>query len=610
MDLSRFDAPQDLHSFAQPEQVRVRHVDLDLDVRFETRSLQGFATLQLERTTQGAPELALDTRGLQIQEVEAAGQGGSFAEAGFRMGEEDPNLGTPLYVALAPDDAQVRIHYSTGPGASALQWLEPGQTAGGKRPFLYTQSQAIHARSWIPLQDSPAVRVTYSATIRTPKDLLAVMSAEMESPGSRQSSGEYRFQMPQPIPSYLIALAVGDLAFEAMSGRTGVYAEPSVVERAAREFEDTEAMMQAVEKLYGPYRWGRYDILVLPPSFPFGGMENPRLTFATPTILAGDKSLVSLVAHELAHSWSGNLVTNATWRDFWLNEGFTVYLETRIQELVFGERRANMELALEVAELREEMSKLKPGDQVLHIDLAGRDPDEGLTGVPYIKGMLFLRTLEQAVGRDVFDAFLRSYFDHFAFRSITTADFLRYLDQNLLSKHPAARQVPIEEWIAEPGLPAGAAIPESDALTRVEEELRSWQAGKKTLQDLPVQSWSTQEWLHFLRLLPDDLSAAQMRELDAAFHLTQSGNAEILHQWLLLAIRRGYEPAYPRLEEFLTTVGRRKFLKPLYEELVKTEEGKKRALAIYKRARGRYHPISVRSIDEILGYTPPPAVGA
>ena len=408
--------------------------------------------------------------------------------------------------------------------------------------------------------------------------------------------------MRQAIPSYLIALAVGDLTFLSMGDRTGVYAEPSVVEAAAAEFDDTEAMMTATERLYGPYRWERYDLLVLPPSFPFGGMENPRLTFATPTVIAGDKSLVALVAHELAHSWSGNLVTNATWRDFWLNEGFTVYLERRILEEVFGRPRVEMEATLDREVLADELARLEPRDQILHVDLTGRDPDEGMTQVPYLKGDLFLRLLEQTVGRERFDLFLRAYFDHFAFRSITTGDFVAYLHDHLLSDDPRlAERVQIDAWLEQPGLPANAPRSESDALTRVEEQAARWAVGDAAASALDTGAWTTQEWLHFLKSVPDALTVEQMTELDDAFGFTRAGNSEVAHQWLLNAIRNRYAPADARLEEYLVGIGRRKLIKPLYDELVKTPAGRARAEAIYERARAGYHPIAVSSIDEVVG---------
>ena len=591
---------RDLHSYGNPGEVVVRHLDLEWDVRFDRRALDGTATSEIERLSGSADILRLDTRDLSVTAVDLTDDGQTWSPTRFVLGDADPILGAPLEISLSASATSVRVTYSTSPNASGVQWLEPSQTAGKQHPFMFTQSQAIHARSWIPLQDSPGVRVTYRATVRTPPALRAVMSAANQA--DAPLSGEFTFEMRQPIPSYLIALAVGDLQFRSMSPRTGVYAEPSVVESAAAEFEDTEAMMAATERLYGPYRWERYDLLVLPPSFPFGGMENPRLTFATPTIIAGDKSLVVLVAHELAHSWSGNLVTNATWRDFWLNEAFTVYLERRILEEVFGRARVDMEAMLDRATLAEELARLDAPDQILHVDLSGRDPDDGMTQVPYLKGELLLRLLENTVGRARFDSFLRAYFDHFAFRSITTADFVTYLQEQLLSEVETGvvDALQLDRWIEEPGLPANAPLAESDALTRVAGQAARWAGGEVTAGALDTAPWTTQEWLHFLTSVPDTLTADQMQELDDAFGFTQAGNSEVAHLWLLTAIRNHYAPAYPRLESYLIEIGRRKLIKPLYDELVKTTDGRARAEAIYERARPGYHPISVSSIDDVL----------
>ena len=592
-------ARRDSHSFANPEEVVVRHLDLNWDVRFDRRTLDGTATLHVERVLDGAGALRLDSRDLLIAGVELSDDGDDWTETPFALGEPDPILGAPLEVTLSQTATQVRIAYTTSPGASGVQWIEPAQTAGKTHPFMFTQSQAIHARSWIPLQDTPGVRVTYSATVRTPRTLRAVMSAAHDA--AEPLDGEFQFEMHQPIPSYLIALAVGDLVFRSMGTRTGVYAEPSVVESAVAEFDDTEAMMTATERLYGPYRWERYDLLVLPPSFPFGGMENPRLTFATPTVIAGDKSLVALVAHELAHSWPGNLVTNATWRDFWLNEGFTVYLERRILEEVFGRQRVDMEATLDRQALAEELARLEPPDQILHVDLSGRDPDDAMTQVPYLKGDLFLRLLEETVGRKRFDTFLRAYFDRFAFRSITTSDFVAYLNEQLLSNDAAqVERLQVGAWLEQPGLPTNAPRSESDALTRVEQQAARWAGGKTAAAALDTGEWTTQERVHFLKSVPERLTAEQMTELDEAFVFTDAGNSEVVHQWLLIAIRNEYEPAYDRLETYLVGIGRRKLIKPLYDELVKTPEGRARAEAIYDRARPGYHPISVSSIDEVV----------
>lgn len=593
---------RDHHSYSNPEQIRVKHIDLDWDVLFDQKVLKGSAVLTLDRATSAAAPLVLDTRELTISKAEASADGRSYADAKFSLGKADPILGAPLTVELPAKATRVRITYSTSPKASGLQWLEPQQTGGKKYPFMFSQSQAIHARSWIPLQDSPKVRVTYTARVRTPHELLAVMSAENDPKAARD--GDYTLKMTQPVPSYLIALAVGDLSFRPLGKRTGVYAEHSVIDKAAKELSDTEKMMEETEKIYGPYRWGRYDLLILPPSFPFGGMENPRLTFATPTILAGDKSLVSLIAHELAHSWSGNLVTNATWRDFWLNEGFTVYLERRIQEAVYGRAREEMEAVLGRQDVEREMSTLDDRDEILYVDLKGRDPDEGFTQVPYEKGALFLRHLEETFGRESFDKFVRGYFDHFAFQSITTAQFVDYLKKNLLDKNPQlAAKVPVEEWIYRPGIPESAPRAVSDAFPKVEQQAAAWVKGEVRASDLKASAWTTQEWLHFLRHLPEQLDKSKMEELDKAFRLTSTGNSEVAHQWLLIAIRNRYEPAYPRLEEYLTGIGRRKLIKPLYDELVKTPEGRERAMNIYRKARPGYHPIAVTTLDEVVNWS-------
>jgi len=590
---------RDLHSFGNPNEVRVKHIRLDLTVDFSRKVLRGTATLDLVRNAADAP-LIVDTKGLVIEEVTGWSGPKRVGPARFKLApKDDPILGRALAITLGSGVDQIEIRYETSPRAGALQWLEPSRTAGKRDPFLFTQSQAIQGRTWIPTQDSPGVRVTYEAAIRVPEGLPAVMSADRTpDPADRKIT---RFRMEQPIPSYLIALAVGDLAFQPLGPRTGVWAEPSMLARAAYEFADTEKMVEATEKRFGPYRWGRYDLLVLPPSFPFGGMENPRLTFATPTILAGDRSLVALVAHELAHSWSGNLVTNATWRDFWLNEGFTVYLERRIVEDVYGVDRARIEAVLGIQELRDDLSRLPSSDQVLHINLAGRDPDDGMTQVPYEKGALFLTELERVFGRARFDAFLLDYFNRHAFQSITTSDFLGDLKTRLFPLDRAASvKIDLEEWVESPGLKASFVEPTSARLEAVEKAVADWTSGKIAANQLATSGWSTQEWLRFLRGVPTQLSVEKMAELDAAFGLTNRENAEIAAQWLLMAVRSGYHPADTRLEIFLTSIGRRKFLMPLYRELIRTPEGLARARSIYQKARPFYHPIAVESVDPLL----------
>jgi leukotriene-A4 hydrolase len=593
--------PRDIHSFARPDEARVTHVSVDLRTDFASRTLEGAATLTVQ-TAPGADAIVLDTRDLTIQQVtDAAGR-----ELRWSLGTPDPVLGVPLTVQLPEGGRQIVIRYRTSPQAGALQWLTPEQTAGKRQPFLFSQGQAILTRTWIPTQDSPGIRQSYDARITVPEGLTAVMSADMLTPRGEPAHGgrSFRFRLDTPVPPYLIALAVGDLAFRATGPRTGVWTEPSVLDRAAHELAELERFVDAAEALYGPYRWGRYDVLVLPPSFPFGGMENPRLTFATPTILAGDRSLVSLIAHELAHSWSGNLVTNATWSDFWLNEGFTTYFENRIMEAMYGPERAAMLASLGWRNLHtaiEDAGGMSAPDTRLHIDLAGRDPDAGMTEIPYEKGATFLRTIEEAVGRERWDAYLRSYFDRHAFQPMTTERFLADLRANLIrGDAELERRLMLEEWAYGTGVPANAVRRQSDAFARVEAEAQRFRAGTPASQ-LATAQWSTQEWQHFLGALPQGLTPAQLADLDRAFRLSEQGNSEILFAWLQIAVRHRYEPAVPALERFLTSQGRRKFVRPLFASLMEQGEwGQTLARRIYQVARPGYHPVTSGSVDEIV----------
>lgn len=587
----------DPHTFARPKEAIMTHLDWTAEVDFDQKIIRAEAAITYN-TAPEASQLILDTKNLNIEEV-------SFADgstATYEMGEGNEVMGQPLIINLKEGQDRVTIKYTTSPGAEALQWLDPQQTAGKNHPFLFTQSQAILARTWIPLQDSPGIRFSYDSEVTVPKDLLALMSAE--NPMEKNETGTYSFTMKQPIPAYLMALSVGDLEFSSLGKRSGVYAEPALIDKSAYEFADLENMIEAAEKLYGPYRWERYDIIVLPPSFPFGGMENPRLTFATPTILAGDRSLTSLVAHELAHSWSGNLVTNATWNDFWLNEGFTVYFEQRIMEELYGREYSEMLASLSYQGLLNEIEDMTSNDNAedtrLKLSLEGRNPDDGVTSIAYDKGYLLLRSIEEEVGRENFDKFLNQYFTENAFKTMTTEDFILYLKSNLYAanglEYPEER---INNWIYEPGLPEDAPRPTSDRFAKVEKALESWNQGTPAAK-LSTEEWSSHEWMHFVRLLPEDLSEERVKELDEAFGFTASGNSEVLTAWLVKAIGYQYEDSYDKLRDFLVNTGRRKFLMPLYRELIKTNEGEILARDIYGEARPNYHFVSTSSIDDLL----------
>jgi leukotriene-A4 hydrolase len=593
--------PRDMSSFAYPEKARVRNVSLDLTPDFATKKLSGTARLAFTKTG-AADSIVVDTRDLTIKTVTDAG-GNPLA---FNMGETKPSQGAPLTIALPKSGDTIVIAYETSPQAAAVQWLDPAQTAGKKLPFLFTQGESILTRSWVPTQDGPGIRQTWDATIHAPVGMRAVMSAtHVGTDGEKDANGLglYRFKMDKPVAPYLIALAVGDIAFKPIGTITGIYAEPSVVDKAASEFKEVDQMIAAASKLYGPYRWGRYDILVLPPSFPYGGMENPTLTFATPTVLAGDRSLVSLVAHELAHSWSGNLVTNANWNDFWLNEGFTDYIERRIMEEVRGKDYADMLRVLGRESLAQAVTAAggpTSKDTRLHLDLAGRDADFGTGDIAYEKGAAFLETVESVVGRERLDKFLRDYFDHFAFQPMTSDRLVAYMKEKLLTPEEV-NKINVQEWVYESGVPANIVPVHSAAFDSVDRQVATWKSGGGA-SGIRTAKWSTHEWLHFLGALPDTIPAARLADLDKSFHLSESGNSEIEFAWLRIAIRNHFEPAFSAVDRFLTSQGRRKFVAPLYADLAKTDWGRKLAMDIYKRARPTYHPVTVGTVDKTLGW--------
>jgi leukotriene-A4 hydrolase len=591
----------DPHSHANPTWATLKHLSWSASIDFDTKTIRAKATWTIE-SVQDAQEIILDVKSMQIDRVTLDND----LPAKFLLGPEDNIMGQALHIPISPGTEHINIYYQTQPASEALQWLSPQQTTGKKYPFLFTQSEAILARSWIPCQDSPGVRFTYDAAVTVPSDLIALMSAS--NPQQKNDSGKYTFEMKQPIPSYLLALAVGDISFKPISPRSGVYAEPAVLDTAAWEFAALEKMIEVAEQLYGPYRWERYDVIVLPPSFPFGGMENPRLTFVTPTLLAGDRSLTSVIAHELAHSWSGNLVTNKTWNDFWLNEGFTVYFETRIMEKLYGRDYAEMLASLNLHSLREEMNTIEAGphpeDTRLKLDLTGRNPDDAATDVAYDKGYFFLRTIEEKFGREKFDAFLKDYFSENAFSAMNTEGFIEFIKNYYRQSYNIALEDPFfKEWIYSEGLPQDCPIPQSQRFAKVESAISQWSQDGK-LSPETYETWSTQEWLHFLNNLPDSVSMNQMRELEELGHFNETGNAEIFCVWGVLAIKNKYEKAYPYVRKFLVHTGRRKFLTPLYTELIKTEKGRALALSIYDEARPNYHFVATNTLDKLLSVTP------
>ncbi|MES2646847.1 MAG: M1 family metallopeptidase [Bacteroidota bacterium] len=616
-NLARHDSLFDPHSYARPDSAVVKHLDLELTVDFDKHQLNGKASWDISNINKGN-EIIFDANTLYIEKV-TLGPKEDEKETTYFLDSAKPFMGQALHVKILPNTTKLSIYYSTSNEAMALQWLSPPQTAGKQSPFLFTQSQPILARSWIPCQDGPGIRFTYNATVTVPKGLMAVMSAENAQ--QKNADGIYFFKQTHPIPSYLLALAVGDIAFRSIDNRTGVYAEPSVVDKAAWEFADMGKMMTAAEKLYGAYRWGRYDVIVLPPGFPFGGMENPNLTFVTPSLLAGDRSLVSVIAHELAHSWSGNLVTNASWNDMWLNEGFTTYFERRIVESIYGKKEMQMQEVLGRQSLAEALKEVgdTSRDSKLKTDLEGRDPDAGISQVPYEKGYAFLRVIEEAAGRQKFDSFLNNYFNKNAFQSRTTEQFLAELNSKLIAgDSQLVAKIKANDWIYKPGIPANIVPAVSSDFVAIDSLIANWKNTGTTI-GFGNLIRSTNQKLYFISHIPADINAAWMSKpglagakdsllnmqaplytIDSLLHFTQSGNAEIQSAWYTLAVNKQYKPAYPAIETFLMNNGRRKLIVPVYKAMVKTPEGKQWAQQVFEKAKAAYHPLAVQTVGALL----------
>jgi leukotriene A-4 hydrolase/aminopeptidase len=582
----------DPHSYFDTDQPRAKHVRLRWDVDFTMQQITGDITLVFEQPASG--QVDLDSKGLTIASVQTH----TGRHVPYALGDADPILGRQLQLELPADTSEVTIAYRTSPEALALQWLAPAQTEGKRHPFLFSQCQAIHARTIMPIQDTPRARVTYEAEVTVPEPLTAVMSAALRSQTQAAAGRTFAFAMPQPIPPYLFALAVGNVASRELSRRSRIWAEPETVDAAAYEFAAVEALLECAESLFGPYGWERYDLLVLPPSFPYGGMENPRMTFLTPTVLAGDRSLVDVVAHELAHSWTGNLVTNATMEHFWLNEGFTTWAERRILAVLHGDDVGVLAWAIGQQALDASVARFGVDSPLTRLrqQLQGVDPDDAFSSIPYEKGARFVAVIERAVGRERFEHFMLDYMHRFRFQSITSEEFLQFLDEKLPG---ISAQVLAPQWLYETGMPPNAPVFTSAKLEELTALAQAWTAGKRP-SAAQLQQWGPREVLVFLQRLPRQLDTASLAWLDAQLGLTGRGNYEILVEWLTIAAGSDYEPVFGRLREVLTRVGRMKFLRPLFVALGKHARTRQLGRDIYNAAQETYHSLSRRVIETTM----------
>nr|CAI9694391.1 unnamed protein product [Rangifer tarandus platyrhynchus] len=600
-------------SLASPASVcQTKHLHLRCGIDFARRVLTGTAALTVQSQEDNLRSLILDTKDLTIEKVVINGQ-----EVKYTLGERQSYKGSPMEISLPialckNQEIVIEISFETSPKSSALQWLTPEQTSGKEHPYLFSQCQAIHCRAILPCQDTPSVKLTYSAEVSVPKELVALMSAirDGEAPDPEDPSRKiYRFSQKVPIPCYLIALVVGALESRQIGPRTLVWSEKEQVEKSAYEFSETESMLKIAEDLGGPYIWGQYDLLVLPPSFPYGGMENPCLTFVTPTLLAGDKSLSNLIAHEISHSWTGNLVTNKTWDHFWLNEGHTVYLERHICGRLFGEKFRHFHALGGWGELQNSIKtfgETHPFTKLV-VDLTNVDPDVAYSSVPYEKGFALLFYLEQLLGGpEVFLGFLKAYVEKFSYKSITTDNWKDFLYSHFKDKVDILNQVDWNTWLYSPGLPpvkpnydmtlTNACIALSQRwITATDDDLNSFSSAD--LKDF--SSHQVNEFLaQMLQSAP--LPLGHIQRMQAVYNFNAINNSEIRFRWLRLCIQSKWEEAIPLALKMATEQGRMKFTRPLFKDLAAFDKSHDQAVRTYQEHKASMHPVTAMLVGKDL----------
>ncbi|XP_051889373.1 leukotriene A-4 hydrolase [Pristis pectinata] len=599
-------------SFTEAQDWTTRHLALTLHVDFPARRLRARVALTVEALRDGLSSLTLDTRDLKITKATSNG-----LEAKFSLGDKHSFKGTPLTISLPFEllrgqQAVVEVSYETSPEASALQWLTAEQTAGKKHPYLFSQCQAIHCRSMVPCQDTPSVKSTYSARVSVPKELVALMSANRdgELPDNLDESRKiYCFRQTVPIPSYLIALVVGCLESRVIGPRSRVWSEKEMVDAAAYEFEETETMLKTAENLVGAYVWGQYDLLVLPPSFPYGGMENPCLTFVTPTLLAGDRSLSNVIAHEISHSWTGNLVTNKTWEHFWLNEGHTVYLERMIAHCMCDEKLRQFVAIGGWKDLLEAIKTFGPTNPLTSLvpDLRDTDPDDAFSSVPYEKGFALLYHLEELLGGpEIFMGFLKFYIQTFAYSALTTEEWKKCLYSYFSDKTEVLNQVDWNAWFHSPGIPPFTPHYDTALADACVCLCKRWTAASDSelscFSEVDLKQMSSQQKIEFLSLLllEPPLRLNSVKRMQEVYKFNDIRNAEIKFRWLRLCLRSQWEKAIPLALEMVTVQGRMKFTRPLYRDLYNFEKARQQAIDTFMKNKPSMHPITAALVAKDL----------
>uniref|UniRef100_A0A336KHS5 Leukotriene A(4) hydrolase n=1 Tax=Culicoides sonorensis TaxID=179676 RepID=A0A336KHS5_CULSO len=605
----------DPNSYAEPEKVVIQHADLDWEIDFNRKIISGSVTLKFKiLAEEGIEKILLDVSDLRIESIFAKVPAGEIPLT-FTVTDPVENIGSKLTISLpnvTKGEIAIVIDYDTV-SASALAWLDPEQTSGKKHPYVFSQCQAIHARSILPCQDTPAVKFTYTAVVKHPSQLIALMSAIRDE--EKSSAGISRFQQTVPIPSYLLAIAVGPLVSRTIGPISKVWSEQEQIEEAAYEFVDTDNFVQKASEICGPYVWKEYNLLVLPKSFPFGGMENPTLTFVTPTIIAHDRSLVDVVAHEIAHSWTGNLVTNKNFEHFWLNEGSTVFVEGKILGRIHGKAYRDFHALHGLTDLVDTIKNQladEPQLTKLVVNLTDLSPDDAFSSVPYMKGSTFLRYIEDLVGGpDVFEPFLKFYLNKFKYQSIVTDDFKKTLYDYFNEKGLANLLDPIDwdAWLFGEGMPPVIPKYDTSLVDACHKHTNLWSDNTLDViktSDVIKEKLSSSQVTEFLSGLLEketitDLNAAKIALLSETYGLDSTQNAEIRFRYMRLCIRARLREKLSDILTFANSNFRMKFVRPIYKDLGKWTEVREEAIANFEKVRNQMMKVCALQVAKDLG---------
>ncbi|KAF0692479.1 Aste57867_16449 [Aphanomyces stellatus] len=604
-------AVTDKHSLANIAVIKSTAIDLQLTADFDRHVFHGYVDITATVIGAGATEFVLDTRALYIQKATIDG------EHVLTTQKEDEVFGTALHLPLPAAARAVgtsftaRIYYETTPDSTAIQWLPKEQTADKTHPYLFTQSEAIHARALLPCQDAPSVTTVYKAAITVPTWATCLMSAVASAdPQATAAKTTFFYEQNVAVPSYLIAIVVGRLESREIGPRSRVWSEPSQVDAVAYEFAQTEDFLKNAEQIMGQeYVWGRYDLVSLPPSFPFGGMENPCLTFATPTLIAGDRSLADVIAHEIAHSWTGNLITNQTWEHFWLNEGWTMWLQRKIMAKIYTDLHFDfdsiigwnaLQHSIDAYGADHEFTKLVP-------TLDGCDPDDSFSSVPYEKGFNLLYYLSKLVGDDAFEVFAKAYVQQFKYKTVTSDEFKAFFLGHFQStKATELATIDWHAWFYAPGMPKRPAF--DTTISAASEALATrWSTGAGPFDAKDVDGWTSSQYVVMLERLLEIcvernhfLDAAALTHLGDVYKLTHTKNSEVRMRFQTLCVRAEHAAILPQVEAFLKEQGRMKYVRPLYRDLYKSKFGADAARRIFGQTKDNYHPIARKMIAKDL----------